>query len=107
MIISHPAKNGYQEKLLVDHLAEVASDAKEMIQKLSLNLTTTTKDKLTFVAEKIGIMHDLGKASSYFQNYVRGGNRNNLILFSISILGKNILLLLLMLLNVCKNIIVT
>ena len=78
MIISHPAKNGYQEKLLVDHLAEVASDAKEMIQKLSLNLTTTTKDKLTFVAEKIGIMHDLGKASSYFQNYVRGGNRNNL-----------------------------
>ena len=78
MIISHPAKNGYQEKLLVDHLAEVASDAKEMIQKLSLNLTTTTKDKLTFGAEKIGIMHDLGKASSYFQNYVRGGNRNNL-----------------------------
>jgi CRISPR-associated endonuclease/helicase Cas3 len=78
VIISHPAKNGYQEKLLVDHLAEVASDAKEMIQKLSLNLTTTTKDKLTFVAEKIGIMHDLGKASSYFQNYVRGGNRNNL-----------------------------
>jgi len=29
VIISHPAKNGYQEKLLVDHLAEVASDAKE------------------------------------------------------------------------------
>ncbi len=78
MIISHPAKNGYQEKLLVDHLAEVAFNAKEMIQKLSLNLNTTTKDKLASVAEKIGIMHDLGKASSYFQNYIRGGKQNNL-----------------------------
>ena len=78
MIISHPAKNGYQEKLLVDHLAEVASNAKEMIQKLSLNLNTTTKDNLASVAEKIGIMHDLGKASSYFQNYIHGGKQNHL-----------------------------
>ncbi len=78
MIISHPAKNGYQEKLLVDHLAEVAYNAKEMIQKLSLNLTTTTTEKLAIVAEKIGIMHDLGKASSYFQNYIQGGKQNHL-----------------------------
>ncbi|HQG82489.1 MAG TPA: CRISPR-associated endonuclease Cas3'', partial [Caldisericia bacterium] len=72
------AKNGYQEKLLVDHLAEVAYNAKEMIQKLSLNLTTTTTEKLAIVAEKIGIMHDLGKASSYFQNYIQGGKQNHL-----------------------------
>ncbi|MFA6726540.1 MAG: CRISPR-associated endonuclease Cas3'', partial [Candidatus Cloacimonadaceae bacterium] len=44
---------------------------------LSLNLSLVTKENLADIAEKIGLMHDLGKASNFFQEYIRGGSKSN------------------------------
>ena len=59
------------------HLREVADKSKELILDLSLNLSLVTKENLADIAEKIGLMHDLGKASYFFQEYIRGGSKSN------------------------------
>lgn len=78
IIISHPASKGYKEKPLEAHLHNVAEAASIRIKRLSLNLQLLTHEQFTTLAYKIGLMHDLGKATSHFQYYIRGGLRNNL-----------------------------
>ena len=45
---------------------------------MSLNLSLIDSKKLAEVTEKIGLMHDLGKASTYFQEYIKCGYKTNL-----------------------------
>lgn len=78
MIISHPAIKEYQRKPLAEHLANVAEGSRSRIQRLSLSTKLITKDHLEGLAFKIGLMHDLGKASIFFQEHIRGKNREPL-----------------------------
>ncbi len=76
MIISHPALKKYQRKPLSVHLTSVAQGCQARIQRLSLNTQSVTKDNLAALAFLIGLLHDIGKASSYFQAYIQGGERS-------------------------------
>jgi CRISPR-associated endonuclease/helicase Cas3 len=59
---SHP------EKLLVDHLRRVGQLSRKTVTDKSLN--KDDKDLLTDVAYLIGVTHDLGKATKFFQDYI-------------------------------------
>ncbi|HNQ43038.1 MAG TPA: CRISPR-associated endonuclease Cas3'', partial [Candidatus Cloacimonadota bacterium] len=76
MIISHPAFKEYQRKPLTVHLTNVAQGSLSRIQRLSLNTQSISKDSLAKLAFRVGLLHDIGKASSYFQTYIRGGDRS-------------------------------
>lgn len=66
-IISHPPVKGFERKLLSDHLESVASASKGAILDLDLDLSLITQCSLADLAFKIGLLHDIGKASEYFQ----------------------------------------
>ncbi len=72
MIISHPAHKEHQRKPLTQHLEAVAEAAHARIQRLSLATLLITKEDLALLAYRCGLIHDIGKASSYFQNHIRG-----------------------------------
>lgn len=72
MIISHPAYKEYQRKPLTEHLENVANGCFSRIQRLSLNTKTLSKANLEELSYRIGLFHDIGKASSYFQKHIRG-----------------------------------
>ena len=59
---SHP------EKLLVNHLRKVGQLSRKTVAEKSLNIDE--KDLLTDAAYLIGVTHDLGKATSFFQEYI-------------------------------------
>jgi len=59
---SHP------DKLLVDHLRNVGRFSQKLMNSTSINLDDS--DLLGDVAYLIGITHDLGKATDYFQKYL-------------------------------------
>ncbi len=59
---SHP------DKLLVDHLCQVGELSKKTVSDKSLNIDEA--DLLEDVAYLIGITHDLGKATKFFQDYI-------------------------------------
>lgn len=78
MIISHPAFKEYQKKPLTEHLENVARGCSLRIQRLSLDTHTISAKNLADLAFRVGLLHDLGKASSYFQTHIRGGKPNAL-----------------------------
>jgi len=59
---SHP------DKLLVDHLRRVGQLSRKTVTDKSLNIDD--KDLLTDIAYLIGVTHDLGKATKFFQEYI-------------------------------------
>lgn len=59
--IAHWRKNDRTEQLLADHLTGVGTLAKELGAKIGLAVP----------AELIGVLHDLGKYSKEFQDYIR------------------------------------
>lgn len=71
-MISHPSNKGYDSKLLSEHLLSVASACKKGLLALDLNLRLIGKDELADVAFYIGLLHDVGKASSAFQQMISG-----------------------------------
>lgn len=62
---SHP------DKLLIDHLRRVGELSRSTIRDKALNMDTREKDLLTDVAYLVGVTHDLGKASLFFQEYIQ------------------------------------
>lgn len=55
--------------LLKEHLEEVGENSKKLIESKSIN------PDLEKITEIIGYSHDLGKATSYFQEYLRGNGK--------------------------------
>jgi len=64
-IYSHP------DKLLIDHLNEVAINCKRLVSERTLFVTNPLrKQALHDLAYLSGAFHDLGKGTSFFQNYL-------------------------------------
>lgn len=71
-MISHPPNKGYDSKPLSSHLKAVAAGCRDEILRLDMDLTLISQESLAAVAYQTGILHDIGKASSHFQNMIRG-----------------------------------
>jgi len=71
ILISHPKEKNTPEKPLKKHLKNVASSAQNKIANLRLNLTIISQKDLKRLAWLIGLFHDFGKATTYFQAYIR------------------------------------
>jgi CRISPR-associated endonuclease/helicase Cas3 len=74
MLISHPAEANVKAKPLVEHLGNVAETAAQNLAALHLEPTITTRENLSRLARLIGIFHDFGKATTFFQAYIRRGH---------------------------------
>lgn len=61
---SHP------EVKLIDHLRFVGDEAANLIKNKDIKFKYT-KEELSFVAKVMGYCHDLGKATKYFQDYIK------------------------------------
>ena len=67
--ISHPAEDGDEETLLLEHLDEVAERAGSVVPP---DATTIGGDPLTGMLAIVARCHDFGKATTWFQEYVVG-----------------------------------
>jgi CRISPR-associated endonuclease/helicase Cas3 len=76
MLISHPEGNGFREKPLEIHLSGVTRLALNDFQRLSLDLKVLSPNVFQHILEVTCLLHDIGKASSYFQKYIRGGRKS-------------------------------
>lgn len=74
MLISHPEEGSLPEKSLQEHLGNVANISRQQINKMRLNISPDliSKKMLTEISFLIGMFHDFGKATSFFQKYIRG-----------------------------------
>ena len=75
-LISHPAEEQVPQKLLVEHLENVGCRCAKYIEINELKLSLITKSKLKRLGLIIGLMHDFGKSTSYFQKYIRLNRKN-------------------------------
>jgi CRISPR-associated endonuclease/helicase Cas3 len=75
MLISHPDETNVRAKPLVEHLYNVGCSAVNRVKDMKLDLTVIGKHELERLAFLTGIFHDFGKASTYFQEYIRGGDK--------------------------------
>jgi len=64
---AHPPEDGQAGTSLVDHLDDVASRVEHVVPP---DATTPDGESLRAVVETLAYVHDLGKATSYFQNYL-------------------------------------
>lgn len=71
-LISHPAEGSLPEKSLFQHLLNVAKASVKEIREHCLNLSQISKSDLERLSFLIGILHDFGKFTSFFQKYIRG-----------------------------------
>ena len=64
--LSHP------DKLLFDHLLNVSENSYNLVQEKKLNIGEfISLDVLSDVSYIIGVCHDFGKFTTYFQNYIK------------------------------------
>ncbi|NIM10561.1 MAG: CRISPR-associated helicase Cas3' [Candidatus Aminicenantes bacterium] len=75
MLISHPSEANVGAKPLVEHLYNVGCSAANRVRDMQLDLTVVSKHELERLAFLTGIFHDFGKASTFFQEYIRGGDK--------------------------------
>jgi len=75
-LLSHYSSDN--RKKLKDHLLEVAKKSRELILDKDLNLSILSKNKLADISYLIGVLHDFGKTTTYFQNYLIYGESSNL-----------------------------
>jgi CRISPR-associated endonuclease/helicase Cas3 len=69
----------HEDKLLINHLQNVANSSRQIINNKFLNLKLIEKNHLANISYIIGISHDFGKATIYFQDYILE-KKNNLLL---------------------------
>jgi CRISPR-associated helicase Cas3/CRISPR-associated endonuclease Cas3-HD len=69
-IYSHPPENGRSGVELDDHLGDVAARIGRVV---SADATTPAGESLHAVAETLAYVHDFGKATTYFQEYLLHG----------------------------------
>ncbi len=65
---SHPPENGHDGVELVDHLEDVARRVREIV---AVDARTPEDESLRDVVETLAYVHDFGKATTFFQSYVR------------------------------------
>lgn len=65
---SHPPKDGYEGTHLREHLDDVARRAKAIVPD---DATTPADESLQRVVETLAYVHDFGKATTFFQEYLR------------------------------------
>lgn len=71
MLISHPEEKNANARSLRDHLLNVAELSRQGLEGLRLDLTLVTQAELSRLAFLIGLLHDFGKATPFFQAYIR------------------------------------
>ena len=64
---SHPPEDGQDGVLLLDHLENVATRATHIV---SSDATTPAGEPVQEIVETLAYVHDFGKATSYFQQYI-------------------------------------
>ncbi|MFU1782984.1 CRISPR-associated endonuclease Cas3'' [Haloarcula japonica] len=69
-VYSHPPEDGYEGVYLRDHLDDVARRASEIVPD---EATTPDRESLQQVVETLAYVHDFGKATTFFQEYLRHG----------------------------------
>jgi len=75
-LLSHYSSD-YKKKLK-DHLLEVAEKSRELILYKDLSLSLLSQEKLSDISYIIGLLHDFGKTTTYFQNYLIRGESSSL-----------------------------
>ena len=69
-VYSHPPEDGYEGVYLRDHLDDVARRASAVVPD---EATTPDDESLQQVVETLAYVHDFGKATTFFQEYLRHG----------------------------------
>jgi len=64
---SHPPENGHDGVELVDHLEDVARRVREIVP---VDAETPDGESLPDVVEILAYVHDFGKATTFFQEYL-------------------------------------
>jgi len=77
MLISHPAEKNAPEKPLRVHLFNVGEHSRRLIENMRLDLTVISQEKLAKLAYFVGIFHDFGKATTWFQDYINGDRKGD------------------------------
>lgn len=67
---SHPPEDGQEGTYLLDHLEDVASRVKYVVPE---NATTPDGESLRSTVKTLAYLHDFGKATTYFQQYLKTG----------------------------------
>ena len=67
---SHPPEDGRDGTYLVDHLDDVAARVEYAVPE---DATTPDGESLRAVVETLGYLHDFGKATTHFQQYLETG----------------------------------
>lgn len=75
-LLSHYSSD--YKKELKDHLLEVAEKSRELILSKELNLSILSQKKLADISYIIGVLHDFGKTTTYFQDYLIRGESSSL-----------------------------
>ena len=70
VVYSHPPEDGYEGVYLRNHLDDVARRASEIVPD---EATTPDDESLQQVVETLAYVHDFGKATTFFQEYLRHG----------------------------------
>jgi len=65
-LYSHPKP----KKLLEEHLNNVAWISKSFIENIKFDDDFANKDELIKVSQVIALLHDIGKSTSFFQEYL-------------------------------------
>ncbi|MDL0134573.1 CRISPR-associated endonuclease Cas3'' [Halobacterium salinarum] len=64
---SHPPRDGGDGRLLLDHLRDVATRVDHIVP---VHATTPNGEPLRDVVRRLALVHDLGKATTWFQKYI-------------------------------------
>ena len=102
MLISHPKEGNISEKKLTEHLKNVAELSSVEIKNQNISPTLLSKDKLIELSLIIGLFHDFGKATTWFQEYIRK-KRNSSIYTRHSLLSAIVAFYVALYENLIKN----
>ena len=69
-LISHPREGNLPEKSLFEHLFNVAEASTAEIKRHHLKLSQISKNDIERLSFLIGVLHDFGKSTTFFQKHV-------------------------------------
>ena len=75
-LLSHYSSD--YKKELKKHLLEVAVKSRKMVLSKDLSLSILSQKKLADISYIIGVLHDFGKTTTYFQDYLIRGESSSL-----------------------------